>query len=359
MKKLRTMVIMTAFLAASLGAQSVAPNEVQVFEHPDFIGDSASLKVESGMRHKLVPYLASLDNAITSILVGSDVAVMAFDGSSFESILPTSTLDETRRVLPDNWNDCISSLVVFWKKDFGELMYNRDPLGIYLIKMISGNRGDFKFVPLPEDPQDIESRHALLTAGWDDQVSEIIMGRKVEVTLFEDTKFQGESLYLPGASPNLLQGSGSLAGQLYFALGKYEFANKTSSLIVRVFGAPPHTPVRGGGGTGTVHRAPPAGGDAPKTVQMKLGTFNLEPIGIAGTWKSNVGLVYEITQNKEKFTWKVIGMNQVGEGTITGDAVSVTWIDPKGRGGAKGKIILDRDGKAVRIEWSNGVVFRR
>ncbi len=359
MKKIRAMIVMTAFLAASLGAQSIAPNEVRVFKHADFIGDSASFKVESGMRHKLVPYLADLDNVISSVLIGSDVVVMAFDGSSFESILPLSTLDETRKVLPDNWNDCISSLVVFWKKDIGELAYDRDPFGIYLIKIISGNRGDFKFVPLPEDPQDVESRHALLTAGWDDQVSEIMMGRKVEVTLFEDTKFQGESLYLPGASPNLLQGSGSVAGQLFFALGKYEFADKTSSLIVRVFGAPSPTPEREGGGTGTVHRAPPAGGDAPKTVQMQLGTITVEPISIAGSWKSNVGLVYEIAQNKDKFTWKIIGMNQVGEGTITGDAVSVTWTDPKGRGGAKGKIILDRDGKAVRIEWSNGVIFRR
>jgi hypothetical protein len=92
---------------------------------------------------------------------------------------------------------------------------------------------------------------------------------------------------------------------------------------------------------------------------MKLGTINLEPIDIAGTWKSNIGLVYEIAQNKDKFTWKVQGQSQIGEGTVAGDAISVTWTDPKGRGGAKGKIVLGRDGKAARIEWSNGVVFRR
>ena len=69
-----------------------------------------------------------------------------------------------------------------------------------------------------------------------------------------------------------------------------------------------------------------------------------EPVSIAGTWKSNIGSVYEITQNKDKFTWKVAAKSQTGEGTITGDSISATWVDPQGRGGAKGKIILDGSG---------------
>lgn len=347
----------TLFLAVSLSAQNVAPNEVRVFKHPDFVGDSASYKVEAGMRHKLASSLGNLDNAISSILVGSDVAIMAFGNPGFDSILPGPALGETQKLLPAEWNDSISSLVVFRKKDFGELLSNRDPYGVYLIKLLPGNRGQFRFIPLPEEGEDVETRHALLGADWDDQVSDIQMGRKVEITLFDGPKFQGEPLYLPGASPNLVNGVG-VASQLSFHLGKYDFSNRASSLIVRVYGAPPETPERTGGGTGATHRAPPAG-EAAKPVEMKLGTIKLEPIDISGIWKSNIGLVYDISQNKDKFTWRVRGQSQIGEGTIAGDSVNVIWTDPKGRGGAQGKITLDRSGKAVRIQWSNGVVFTR
>lgn len=67
-----------SFLAVSINAQGVAPNEVRVFRHPDFMGDSATYFLEDGMRHKLINFLGDLDNSISSILIGSDVAVMVF-----------------------------------------------------------------------------------------------------------------------------------------------------------------------------------------------------------------------------------------------------------------------------------------
>jgi len=365
MKKILLTVLVASFLAASLNAQSVAPNEVKVFRHPDFIGDSASYKVEEGMRHKLVVFLGDLDNEISSMLIGSDVAVMAFKESSYNDILP-GVLYNGKMLFPQEmnlkdfsgqWNDSISSLVIFRVEDFKKILYDRDPFGVYMYKSLADGNLVSTFVPLPESVDKIEVRHGILTSDWDNVVDYLYMHEDMEITLYDEPQFQGESLYLPGGAPDLIPKFG-YGKEWHFHFGKYDFVRKASSFVVRVRGAVPAPPERTGGGTGTTHRAPPAG-DAPKTVQMKLGTIAVDPINIAGTWKSNIGSVYEIIQNKDKFTWKVTAKSQTGEGTITGDSLSATWVDPQGRGGAKGKIILDGQGKAIRIQWSNGVVFTR
>ncbi len=372
MKKRLLSGILLVSLAVSLNAQNVAPNEVRVFRHPNYIGDSASYKVEDGMRHKLVNFLGSLDNKISSMLVGSDVAVMPFLEANFcngstrlhvihagKLLANGSTMD--LRELQGPYIDSISSLIVFRKSDFGVYLNDEDPWGVWLGRSYISNATYLsRFIPLPEQEKDFEARHGLLGVGWDKVHLIVTFYTQLEITFYDQPYFQGKSLYLPGAAPETLPPVNPGAPNvLQFDLEQYEFGGKQSSLILRVRGAVPAPPEREGGGTGTVHRAPPAGGEAPKPVELKLGTITVEPISIAGTWKSNIGLVYEITQSKDKFTWKVLGQNQAGEGTITGKAVSVTWTDTKGRGGAKGKIILDRQGKAVRIEWTNGVVFTR
>jgi hypothetical protein len=80
---------------------------------------------------------------------------------------------------------------------------------------------------------------------------------------------------------------------------------------------------------------------------------------ISGTWKSSIGLVYEITQTDNAFSWHVASINQRAEGTIDGNSVKASWRGLLRRDSATGKVILDASGRAVRIEWSNGVVFRR
>ena len=80
---------------------------------------------------------------------------------------------------------------------------------------------------------------------------------------------------------------------------------------------------------------------------------------IAGTWTYGTEWVYVISQNGPKFTWSLARNNQKAEGTITGKSVSASWSGPTSSGSATGTIILDASGKAIRIEWSNGVVFIR
>ena len=193
-------------------------------------------------------------------------------------------------------------------------------------------------------------------------VTDVVIGhRDVEVTLFDQPQFKGQSLYLPGASPDQLRVMAGMPDELHFPLLKYDFENKASSMVVKVRGAVPPPPPRGTpeGDTGTTHRAA-AAGDTTEPVQMKVMKVDLGPVNIAGTWKSNIALVYEITQNADRFTWTVVGGHQTARGTISGQTLNVTWADEsRGNGSAKGTIVLDSQGKAVRIQWSNGVVFTR
>jgi hypothetical protein len=79
---------------------------------------------------------------------------------------------------------------------------------------------------------------------------------------------------------------------------------------------------------------------------------------ISGTWSSNIGVTYEITQSGTGFTWFVARLNQNARGTIDGPNVSATWDG--GAGSATGRITaFDINGRAIKIEWNNGVIFQR
>jgi len=82
---------------------------------------------------------------------------------------------------------------------------------------------------------------------------------------------------------------------------------------------------------------------------------------ISGTWRSNVGLTYEMRQSAGRFTWTVDRTDETAEGTLDGKALSVSWTGPGGgKNSATGKITAtDAKGRATRIEWDNGVVFLR
>ena len=105
-------------------------------------------------------------------------------------------------------------------------------------------------------------------------------------------------------------------------------------------------------------RFKPALRGAPGTVQQKA-AGQAQAADISGTWQSSIGLVYEITQTGSTFSWHVASVNQRAEGTIDGNSVKASWRGLLRRDSATGKVILDASGRAVRIEWSNGVVFRR
>jgi hypothetical protein len=86
---------------------------------------------------------------------------------------------------------------------------------------------------------------------------------------------------------------------------------------------------------------------------------NAQATDLTGSWNSSIGLVYDITQNGQAITWEVTTTPQTATGTVRGDTVDATWQGPRGSESATGSIIRDPQGRAVRIEWNNGVMFNR
>lgn len=88
-------------------------------------------------------------------------------------------------------------------------------------------------------------------------------------------------------------------------------------------------------------------------------TVPLRLIDISGVWNSSVpGNVYTITQNGNKFGWTLAGKRERGQGTIDGLKLTASWTGLfAGRGTAD--VTLGRNGRPVRIVWSNNIVFTR
>lgn len=84
-----------------------------------------------------------------------------------------------------------------------------------------------------------------------------------------------------------------------------------------------------------------------------------DEVAIGGRWNTNVGVVYDIVQVGNEFLWGAVGGRPEGEGHVDGLDVHVRWMAEGRVDGATGRIILDREGRANRIEMSNGIVFTR
>ncbi|MGE0423381.1 MAG: hypothetical protein AB7O88_14030 [Reyranellaceae bacterium] len=84
------------------------------------------------------------------------------------------------------------------------------------------------------------------------------------------------------------------------------------------------------------------------------------PAAIGGTWTA-MNTVYTIAQKGNTFTWTNPGLGgESATGTIDGANVKASWKGGRfGDGSGAGKVVTDPAGRAVRIEWSNGVVFVR
>ena len=81
---------------------------------------------------------------------------------------------------------------------------------------------------------------------------------------------------------------------------------------------------------------------------------------ISGKWNSNIGIIYNITQQADHFSWTVTNISERGEGVVKGDALTASWKGSQGSGSSQGKITAtDAKGRATKIDWNNGVRFYR
>ena len=85
-----------------------------------------------------------------------------------------------------------------------------------------------------------------------------------------------------------------------------------------------------------------------------------QQIDLSGTWNSNIGLVYQISQSGSSLFYQDPMMHKQVNGTVDGKTVTVSWMEGNAMKSIKGTITsVDNNGIAKRIEWQNNVVFNR
>src|SRR4030042_5711642 len=83
-------------------------------------------------------------------------------------------------------------------------------------------------------------------------------------------------------------------------------------------------------------------------------------LSLAGTWRSNMGIVYTIEQTGANFTWSVAFPQQSANGTITGKKDQASWGEGQQKKSAEGLITeTNTQNQATVIVWNNGVTFVR
>jgi hypothetical protein len=224
---MRILLIMAAlfFLTAEQGLAlyHAAPNEVIIFEQADYAGGSKSIKLERGMRHKLVRILGDWDDQISSVVVGSNVSVALFQYANFMGKYKVSEtdLEAIGKVGNTDMDDKASSLIVFPRRPWGQELPDGVLLKAYHPKWyLKGRRA---FFPLPENEAEHIARYPYVGDRINDRSQVISTDGPVEALLYEQPNFRGKFLvFSPKQTP--------------YELSEHKFDKMASSLIVRIKG---------------------------------------------------------------------------------------------------------------------------
>ena len=252
----------------------VSNNEVSLCEHNNYSGLCHSFYLEPDMRYRLVRKLhPSIDNKISSVKIGSKVALFAFRHSHFQgdslfflyaANLPAygpPGLKICGSVVGPGlvWNDQISSIILTRSdrrcNDTPGLSPSGWIEGVYLSSaLLKNSECPEAYYPLPEDAAKYENRYPDLGPYMNNHAETAYLCGHLEVELYPEPHFKGTPVTIRG---------GETVARSEFQLEDYGLEHKVSSMIVRSLGGPIKgvmplpPPERGGEAAGEPHRAPP------------------------------------------------------------------------------------------------------
>jgi len=383
----------------------INPYEVTLYHHKNYDDVHKSWRLTPGMRMLKIP---KLDDRPRSILLGSKVSVILFPDYDFSSHLQhvsVYTYDglPMKRVpisyfrfqsskpqidYPEPFSRC--SLIIH-RRDIGDI------LGVHLLS----DSPIGQFYPLPEKANDsaiiyhkiphVRPSTLSIIAGGDGWIASYPPTSHpnmydIQITITSDN---GAKRKLPGPNDKSvlfdlnklgvrqisslkLQYKGPLDEQVYLNLPpkKHRAPPASSAPVVSVIDKedtlhqPAMTPARTfehGNRGREISKVGTGNMTASQGQSPKPQGVTPAPIpNVSGQWKSNIGVVYDMTQNGDNFEWTVKTKNETGKGFIKGSNISASWKSPFGSGASNGKITtVDSAGKATKIQWYNGVRFYR
>lgn len=318
-----------------------AANEVWLFEEIHFQGRKLSYKLPAGDRVAVIADLDFLKRNVESIKMGEGVAVALTPRVEAPGVLLDLTFfyegHQPTFVKLNNWAEGIvlirrgetnqPLLVVECDggKDSG--MFTEYRGGTYTIFPPARIGAETVKVPrLPSHINDNIDRARIICTGE--------LGY-VRARLYSAPDLRGAVYELRASTETPRSDAGAAV-----ELREVQFHDEVSSIEVELI-----MPTLKADKVGVVQLPPSALGQAAK---------------IEGTYGSNLGIDFTLRQDGERFTWELPQLLQRAEGTIRGINLEVRWTDPNGQGEATGRVIeSDAQGRATRIEWSNGVVMTR
>lgn len=365
------------------------PFEVTLYEKEDYGTPIGTWRMPPGVRMLKIP---NLNKIPLSISLGSKLGAIVFPDPNFSSSLRGISSYDKSFFNPGEKVNIQYYLIPFFRfvhstpKMFTKyrpgshcsLIIHRKDIHDFLgVLLESGNSAGY-FYPLPEMARDTAVVYEKIPQGGSFVLS-LVPGGTGQMSLYPSTSPpnpsnidvtvtapQGRTVKIP--EPN--------TQKTRWNLEDYGIRGQISSITIRYKG-----PFNKEGYIGpTRHRAPPAP-DAPKppvsagpggettgkimatppvrfTGPIKM--IQTKALNVSGQWKSSIGAIYNITQDNDRFQWTVVNMNEKGEGTVNGNDIAASWSGQKGHGSAKGKITATSpDGRALKIDWNNGVRFFR
>ncbi len=352
------------FLCCSWAAAGTGKTGVILFGLPNYIGPSQTYSLSPEENHRIIRDLGSLRNKISSLKIGPDVAVIlcanppaeyqaitdlqASLTGYYETIKSTSFFDALLIYRAQQGIPPHIVLEAIGEKSAGAFTSHNPGTYYYFLSGIKG-KNTLEVGRLPDHMNDNFDRLTLVPT----------KSESLKVLLYPHPQFMGSPLEFPG--------NGSTAR--IFPLWDFGLGDQVSSFILStepvpvVGGAvaePKIIPIPPKPKSPMVMKAKPLspGSASPLTQAQPAASSSI--VQLAGSWNSSIHLPYEIKQEGKKISWFLPVALQKAKGEISGDQITVTWVDLKGEGGNSGEITRkDSSGRALEIRWKDGVVFYR
>jgi hypothetical protein len=384
----------------------INPYEVTLYHHKNYDDVHKSWRLAPGMRMLKIPELFGAHN---SILLGSKVSVILFPAWNFHSSLSHASaytgFGSPTKYVPISFFRFQSSnpnidypekfsrySLIIHRKDIGDILgvylksvpydygwfyslpekakdsaiiYHKVPdYGPFTLSIISGGDGWIASYPPTSHPNLFDIQITITSVNG--------AKRKLPGSNSKSAKFDLNKLGISQISSLKMQYKGPLDEQAYLDLPpkKHRAPPASSPPVVLTKDKedtlhqstmnPARTFEHGNSGkeiskvgTGSMTAS---SGQSPKPQGVTPASIP----NVSGQWKSNIGVVYDMTQNGDNFEWTVKTKNEIGNGFIKGRNISASWKSPIGSGASNGKITtVDSAGKATKIQWYNGVRFYR
>ena len=338
--------------------EDLAPNEVCVYTDVGFMGYELCWEVNPGRRYVLVNKLPPVfRNKISSIRLGYMIDCFIFRNAYFTDnrLFIDVSIADLNEVIPYhgftgkyeynmyNWtsyNDDIESIIIMWE--------NVGYLGVTLFENESGDvdLGHSQLFPLPESRELYSTKKIPLKQEWMKNIQAVrFYGYPLKKNVFVDLyDVYGNVLTLSPKDDEMPSGPVKLEPLWW---------NNNRVKTIRVYTTPPPQ----------IEKA------VPKTSPQQdktADTSNLASMlakkipDLSGPWKSNIGLVYKISQKWNEISYQDPMMHKPVNGTVAGKTVTVSWMEGNSLKELKGTIIaIEGENNAKTISWANGVIFNK